>query len=231
MYRAPIALALCLFGTLALAKGPHHTPAGFFDIHVCNRPESSHIIMALFSTEQFDDLEKVTVFTPGGTALGALDMEKFRSFKTAAGKHKRAFITYFQVPTENQNGWYRAEISLKDGRKYEARDYVIDATLPMAAGLSPAPDAENVEMPTELRWDPVPGATHYQIYLHDKWLEQPILTSRILDAPVFKVPPGLLQPGGLYSWSVHARDVNEHVLLGDFNHGATTPQYTFSIKD
>ncbi|MDH4190905.1 MAG: hypothetical protein OEW21_11950 [Betaproteobacteria bacterium] len=39
----------------------------------------------------------------------------------------------------------------------------------------------------------------------------------------------MLQKDGYCAWRVHARDVNEHVLFGDFNHGSLGPQMKFSV--
>lgn len=43
---------------------PHYTPTGFFDVHVCNWPEKPRFLMALFSTQYFDEVAKVPVFAP-----------------------------------------------------------------------------------------------------------------------------------------------------------------------
>ena len=43
------------------------------------------------------------------------------------------------------------------------------------------------------------------------------------------LPAGLLEKGGYYSWIVHARDLNEHFMLGDFNHGSLSATVNFSI--
>ena len=227
---AVLLLALCLMGAVqAYPQDSHYTEAGFFDIHVCNRQENPHFIMALFSSERFDDVAQVSVYTPDGTLLGNLNLDKFHAFKSKSGKDKRAFIEYFGMPIRNADGWYRADILMKDGRRYAARDFVVDAFMPMPTELQPAPGAQDVPMPTELRWDPVPGARYYQIYLRDKWNDELILKTDMIREPFLKLPAGLLQPGGMYGWTIHAQDVNEHILLGDFNHGTTTPEYIFTV--
>lgn len=212
-------------------RDPHYNELGFFDIHVCNWQENPHFFMALFSTEFFDSVAKVSVFTPSGDHLGDLNLTKFRAFKNKAGKDKRAFIDHFPVPAKNVDGWYRAEVQTKDGRTFSAQDYVIDAVMPMPTGMKPEPGAENVELPDELRWNPIPGARFYQVFIRDKWDDKLIFKTDVITTPFLKLPPGLIQPGGSYSWVVHARDVNEHALLGDFNHGTTPPAYTFTVKD
>ena len=45
------------------------------------------------------------------------------------------------------------------------------------------------------------------------------------------VSAGMAKRGGMYSWIVHSRDVNEDLLLGDFNHGSLSKPVVFSVND
>jgi len=45
------------------------------------------------------------------------------------------------------------------------------------------------------------------------------------------LPKDLIESGGLYSWRIHARDINEDIKLGDFNHGSLSPKLTFSVSE
>ena len=211
-------------------QDPHYTKAGFFDIHICNWPDQPPFIMALFSTVQFDIVERVSVYTPSGDLLGDLDLTKFRSFKNKEGKDKRAFITHFAMPAKTTDGWYRAVVAMKDGRSIEAKDYVIHTLMPLPTGMQPAAGATDVVLPGELRWDRVPGAAYYQIFVYDKWNDKLVFTSPVITDRVLKLPAGLLQSGGWYGWKVNARDTNEHILLGDFNHGTTGPESLFTTR-
>jgi len=223
----------CLFSETAYAANegdPHYTPAGFFDAHVCNWPENPRFLMALFSTPRFDEVAKVSVFAPDGKLVGDLDLTRFRAFKTQSGQAKRAFIAHFDLPGKVVDGWYRAEVGLKDGSRFEARDYVIHQFMAQPTGTQPAPDASDVPASTELRWDPIPGAKYYEVFLRDDWAGTEATASGLLTAPRFIPPQGLLQPGGEYVWRIHARDSNGNVLLGDFNHGSLSPEMRFSVK-
>ena len=120
---------------------------------------------------------------------------------------------------------------MKDGTQYEALDYVILHQLAIADQLNPAPGAEAIPLPDKLSWGKVPGAKHYQVFIRDLWKEKDIYTSELLDKPELLLPKGLLKAGGYYAWRVHARDVNEHALLGDFNNGSLTSHVTFSIRN
>ena len=211
-------------------QDPHYIEVGFFDIHVCNWPDRPPFIMALFSTTQFDNVDRVSIYTPSGGLLGDLNLARFRAFKTKEGKDKRAFITHFSMPDKTTDGWYKAVITLKDGRRFEAKDYVIHALMPLPTGMQPAADAKDVPLPGELHWDPVPGASYYQAYVYDKWNDKLVFKTPVIRDTFFKLPPGFLQPGGLYGWTLNARDVNEHVLLGDFNDGTVSPELLFTTR-
>ena len=210
---------------------PHYTPAGFFDVHVCNWPENPRFLMTLFSTQNFGEVAKVSVFAPDGKFIGDLDLNRFRAFKTQSGQAKRAFIAHFDLPGKVIDGWYRAEVGLKDGSRFEARDYVVHQFMAQPTGTQPVPGASDVPASIELRWDPIPGAKYYEVFLRDDWAAGTEVTaSGLLTAPRFVPPQGLLQPGGEYVWRIHARDSNGNVLLGDFNHGSLSPEMRFTVK-
>jgi hypothetical protein len=223
----------CLLSGAVFAEhegDPHYTPAGFFDIHVCNWPEEPRFLMALFSTPRFDEIAKVAVFAPNGKHVGDLDLTRFRVFKTRSGQAKRAFIAQFDLPKKAVDGWYRAEIDLKDGSHSEARDYVIYQIMGQPTGTQPVPGSSNVPVSTELRWDPVPGARFYEVFVKDVWAGNETTDSGLLTEPRFVPPKGLLQPGGEYVWRIHARDSDGNVLLGDFNHGSLGPEMNFTVR-
>lgn len=228
--RLQFACMFVLAQAWADTKDPHYTEAGFFDIHVCNWPDRPPFLMALFSTQQFDSVKQVTLYTPKGEHFGDLDLAKFRAFKTKEGKEKRAFIAHLELPAKPADGWYKAVISMKDGREVEARDYVVHAIMPLPSGLLPAADAVDVPLPVELRWDPVPGASFYQAYVYDRLNDRLVFKSEVIRETAVKIPPGVLQSGAQYGWKLNARDVHEHFLLGDFNHGTTGSELLFTTR-
>jgi len=228
-----ILATLCLLSRAAYAGhegDPHYTPAGFFDTHVCNWPEEPRFLMALFSTPRFDEVAKVSVFAPDGAFVGDLDLARFRVFKSKSGQAKRAFIAHFDLPEKMVDGWYRAEISLKDGSRFEARDYVVHRVMAQATGMQPAQDANDVPASTVLRWAPIPGAKYYEVFLRDEWTGAVAADSGLLTEPRFVPPPGLLKPGGAYIWRIHARDSGGNVLLGDFDFGSLSREMRFTVK-
>lgn len=208
---------------------PHYTKVGFFDIHVCNWPNQPLFFLTLFSSYQFNELAKVEVFTPQGISIGELDFNKYRIIEQKGKPIKKAFIKHFEIPADSGDGWYYALATLKNGKTYRGEDFVVLRKMQRATNLVPAPGAENIALPKILKWDAIPGAKYYQIFIKDLWEGNLIHTSKLLSAPVFKVPKNLLKPGGYYSWRIHARDVNENVILGDFNHGSLTDPMEFTI--
>lgn len=227
-------LAACALSVSATppADDPHYTEVGFFDIHVCNWPDQPLFLMALFSTRHFREIDRIDLIGPDGTELGPLDLNRYRPGEDTDKAEKRVLMTHYPVPEKNPDGWYRARITMKDGRTYDARDHVVQKLLPFAGGHQPATQAENVPMPAELRWDPVPGARFYQVYVRDEWeSERYLLTSKVIADNFLRIPPGLFKPGGSYTWRVHARDVNGDPEWGDFNHGSLARETRFSIAE
>jgi len=210
-----------------LADDPHYNAAGFFDVHVCNWPEKPPFFFVLFSSETYQRIAGVTVLAPDGSTLAELDPERYRELKRAGKPDKRVLVTHVPVTGAARDGWYEARVRLKDGTTLHARDYVIVALMPQARGLQPAAGA-TVGTAVELRWDKVPGATHHMVYVRDLWDDRRVVySSKPAPGNSVKIPPGVLRPDGWYAWRVHSRDVNGHVILGDFNHGSLSPEQEF----
>jgi len=210
---------------------PHYTKVGFFDVHVCNWPDQPLTLLILFSSYDYDNIAKVEAFTPKGHLVGQLNLSRYRLVQEKDKPEKRVFIKQFDIPKGVGDGWYYAIITMKDGQQYQGKDFVILHKMQMAKNTVPKSGAENISLPTKLTWDPVPGAKFYKVFLNDNWQDTTIYTSDLLTKPELILPRGLLSPGGYYSWRIHARDVNENVLLGDFNHGSLTRPMTFSVSE
>ena len=214
----------------SLTADPHYTPAGFFDIHVCNWPDRPLFFLMLFSTERFREVEGVEVVAADGRAVGSLDPQRFIRIERPGKAEKRVFLQEVDVPPEAPSGWYTARVRLRGGEVLTARDYVIVTVLPRASGLAPGRDAV-VDLPVTFSWAPVAGAAYYQVYVRDLWGEGEKLVhqSKLLRELTYRVPDGVLEPDGAYAWKVHARDVDEHVLLGDYNHGSQSEWVPFAV--
>jgi hypothetical protein len=214
-----------------IENDPHRNEMGFFDIHVCNWPDRPVFFKTLFSSTKYDDIQSMEMFHPDGTRLGDLDLRHFMKIDKKGKPYKRVFMKDIPVPENSTDGWYTITVTSKSGKQYTAKDYVVMTRLPRPTGMNPPDGAEDVPMPTELTWDPVPGAKHYQVYIRDAFENKMILSSKLLNEPRIKIKPGLFEPGGVYSWSIHSRDVNENVILGDFNIGSLSDKSIFSIAD
>ena len=86
-------------------------------------------------------------------------------------------------------------------------------------------------MPRALTWNRVEGAGYYEVFIRDLWDDNRLIyTSKLLNEPRLELPAGLIRPGGLYSWLVHARDIDRDIRLGDFNRGSMSRPVTFSVR-
>jgi hypothetical protein len=218
--------------TVTTHDDPHYTERGFFDIHVCNWPNRPLFFMILFSTHEFAALEKVTVYDPRGREVTTIGLARYRLVQQKGKPEKRVFISQWDIADGAENGWYSAQATFTDGRSITARDYVVIESMQRAKNVSPTPDAEDVPMPRQLSWDPVPGARYYQVFIKDVWEDGKLIhTSKLLAEPRLVLPQGLLNPGGMYTWRIHARDTNENIILGDFNHGSLTGEFAFTTAD
>jgi len=229
----PAAL-LCLYclacGAVQAGDDSHYSGAGFFDIHVCNWPDRPLFLMPLFSSERFAEIDRIEVFAPDDSFITELDLQRFRILKRKGKPEKRVFIRQIDMPDNATDGWYSARVKLTDGSQYRARDYVILSQLSQVSGRVPANESVLVQVPAELSWEPVTGAAHYQVFIRDLWNDSKLVyTSKLLQQPRLVLPTGLIESGGSYAWVIHARDTNEHSLLGDFNHGSLNRPATFSV--
>jgi hypothetical protein len=215
-----------------LGTDPHYTPVGFFDVHVCNWPGEPLFFLVLFATEHFAEVLEVEVRGPDGGLLARLDGEGARRVARAGRPEKRVYIRHVPVGPAAPDGWYTATTRLRDGGRVTARDYVIVTALARATGLHPGAEEPPVPLPAQLTWQPVPGARFYQVAIRDRWEgERLVHESPLLAEPGYRVPAGVLQAGGRYAWKVHARDLNGHVLLGDFNHGSQSEWVALALEE
>ncbi|MEN8174613.1 MAG: hypothetical protein ABFS23_02535 [Pseudomonadota bacterium] len=214
-----------------IGDDPHYTPGGFFDIHICNWPEREPFFKLVFSTFDYDDVSRVIVRDPQGQQLADMDFAHYVQFESR-GRPKRAFVNDMLVPADARSGWYTADILFRDGRTFRGEDWVETGLLPLPEPLLPADGAEEVLLPVSLSWEPVAGATHYQVFVRDLWNERNLVfRSKIVPSTTVSIPAGKLEPGGWYEWLVHARDVHEDPRLGDFNLGSQTRYFQFTVKE
>lgn len=214
-----------------LVKDPHYTKVGFFDMHICNWPERPHFFKVLFSTEKFNDVEKMEVFDPSGILLTVLEKKQFMQVKLKNTPEKRVFMVNMDIPLNAATGWYSVKVTTMDGKEYTARDYVPLTRINRVTNMTPPSNEESIALPLTLSWKKVPGAYFYKVYLRDAWSDKLVFQSKLLSDNTLKIPDGKMEPGGYYSWEVHARDINEHILLGDFHMGSMSDKAFFTIAE
>lgn len=209
---------------------PHYNELGFFDIHLCNWPERPNFFKVLFSSEHFKKIDSMKVYTPDNKLLMQLDKDKFIHLKRKGKAEKRVYILDADAPESVVTGWYRIDVKTTDGENYQAEDYVIASRMAKVSDMRPSDDEERV-LPVTLKWKPVAGAQYYKVFVRDAWEDKLVFTSKLTGEEEVQIPADKLQPGGYYSWAVHARDTNEHILLGDFHMGSMSKKAFFAVAD
>lgn len=209
---------------------PHRSQLGFFDIHICNWPNRTNYFKALFGTEKYDQISSMDIFTPENKLLVRLDKNKFRTLKRKNKPNKKVFIVDLDVPNTATTGWYSIRVKTKKGEEYEAKDYVVVNRLKRASDMQPNRD-KRYPMPITLNWKKIVGAQVYQVFVRDEWTGKLVFKTKLISENKVTIPIGKLESGGDYSWRVHSRDVNEHVLLGDFNMGSMSEHAVFSVNE
>ncbi|NOX08286.1 MAG: hypothetical protein GXP22_02140 [Gammaproteobacteria bacterium] len=218
--------------SLAEDNDKHYSPVGFFDIHVCHWPNRPLFLLTLFSTTHYQDIESIQVYAPDDRLLTIIGMERYRIIKDNKHADKRVFMKQVELSKKPLNGWYKTLVTLKNGVVDETRDYVIIKRMDKPKDLQPAHGTELTAPVSHLSWSAVDGALYYQVFIRDLWDEERLIfTSDLLDKPYAELPFGLIQADGWYEWKVHARDVNEDPLLGDFNHGSLSSVHQFTTAN
>lgn len=226
-YRPPVfALPLwaCLSLSAAVSAQPaaalndvHHTAFGTFDMHVCNWPERAPFFVAVFATHRAAEIARVEVLRPDGRRLGDIALDRFELRTDPEHGERQVFKTHFALPDGAPAGWYRARLHMRGGGIVEARDYIEIKIMPQVGALK--------QHAGELRWQPLPGATHYRVIVKDPWQDKKIVyKSDLLREPRLRLPAGSLAPNGDYIWQVHARDTARAAKWGEFNHGSLSPE-------
>ena len=215
-----------------LEQDPHRNELGFFDVHVCNWPDRPLFFKTLFSSTRFDEIRKMEIYLPDGGKLGELSLDDFMPIKKKGKPEKRVFLNDINVPGRGAGtGWYDIKVTTSDGKIHTAKDYVIMSPMQRVDYVTPADGSSGIPMPTALSWKPVAGAAYYQLFVREAFEDKRIVSSKLLSEPRYEFKPGTLEPGGSYTWSVHARDVNEQILLGDYNHGSLSRNFQNSVAD
>lgn len=209
---------------------PHYTPAGYFDLFVCHWPDRPPFLIGLFSTTRYNDIASVEITRPDGRRLGEIALTPHTIANDADGEEKRIFKTRFPPIANAPDGWYQAVITLKNGSRFVARDFVAIRALPIVAGLKPQGDNKPLAVAKTLRWRPLAGDVLYRVTIYDMWQgKTEIYASDLLRAPRLTLPDGVLKPGGAYVWRVHARQATTDAKWGDFNHGSRSAEAMLAI--
>lgn len=217
----------------ATSPGPrdvHQTEFGYFDIFVCNWPDRPPFLVGLFATTRAEEIAKIEVVRPDGKRVGAIALTQPENTKDMHGRERQAYKSQFAGARDMPNGWYEAVITLKNGARVRARDYVQIETMPVVTYLVPSNAAIPLSRARRLRWKPVAGDVFYRVTIQDMWRDKTLVySSDLLRATEFTVPEGVLEPDGQYVWRVHARHATHDPKWGDFNHGSKSAEAMLSV--
>jgi hypothetical protein len=225
------ALSLHADDAPVLDRDPHYTAVGFFDIHICNWPERQHFFKILFSTEKFNEVTEMEVFDPSGSSLATLDKSRFIQLQRKGKPEKRVYMVDLDMSDSARTGWYTIKVKTTDGKEYLARDYVLLTRINRVSDMVPSSEDSAFPLPVTLTWSKVPGAGYYRAFIRDEWTGELVFRTKLISENSIKIPEGKLLPGGYYSWAVHARDINEHILLGDFHMGSMSKKAFFNVAE
>ncbi len=212
-------------------KDPHYNQIGFFDIHLCNWPERPNFFKVLFSSEKYKQIDSMNIYTPDEKLLISLDKQNFKTMKRKNKPDKRLYMVDIDVPDIASTGWYRIDVKTNTGKVHSAEDYVVMTRLDKVTEMQPSGEDKEFSIPINLQWTPVPGAQFYQVFVRDAWTGKMVYQSKLINTNKIKIPDEKLVPGGYYSWAVHARDTNEHILLGDFHMGSISNKIFFNVSE
>lgn len=214
-----------------LKQDPHINALGFFDIHICNWPQRPNYFKVLFNTEKYQYIDSMSVYTPEDKLLVTLDKTKFKTLKRKYRPDKRIYILDIDVPEFATTGWYKIDVKTKNGKSFQAKDYVIMSRLERVSKMTPSGEDIEVRLPVTLQWKTVPGAYYYRVFVRDAWTDELVYSSNTIEKNAIRIPKNRLETGGYYYWSVNSRDLNGHILLGDFHMGSMSEKAFFNVAD
>ena len=109
------------------------------------------------------------------------------------------------IPT----GWYGAKVKTRSGTNIVQKDYVVDTFLPIPNVTYPTPGLTGVPQSPVITWDPVPGATVYEIRLFNEswrdWVYYYPSNRKWTHYTSHEIPPGMLKPNCDYTIRIEAR--------------------------
>ncbi len=135
------------------------------------------------------------------------------------------------IPDSATAGWYSIKVKTADGKEYLARDYVPMVRIKRVTDMAPSSEDSSFPLPVTLTWSKAPGAGFYMVFIRDEWTGEMVFETKLISENSIRIPEGKLLPGGYHSWMVHARDLNEHILLGDFHMGSMSKKAFFNVVE
>lgn len=144
-------------------------------------------------------------------------------------KDKKVFINQIPLPKNSVKGEFTAIVITKNNQIHHYADRMfLDKKVGFAKIDFPKNQATNISKTPTLKWSAPKNGHYYQVFIKDKWTGKSIYSSKTLNKTEFKVPDNLLKNDGWYAWKVHAKDMDETILYGDFNAGSLSEYHSFT---
>ena len=237
-YKALLIFLATLVSTSSFAAqettDKHKDSLGFFDIHYCNWPDRKPFLMLVYATHRHDDIESIEVYDPARNSLGKMNLNKFRYIPATVVKNKsiedkKVFINQIPIPRNTIKGEFTATVVTNNKQIHHYADWMfLDKKVGSAKIDFPTNKASNISKTPILKWQAPENGQYYQVFIKDNWTGKSIYSSKTLNKTEFKVPDKLLKNDGWYAWKVHAKDMDETILYGDFNAGSLSEYHSFT---
>lgn len=163
-----------------------------------------------------------------------MDQNKFRyipptEVKNEKIKDKKVFINQIPLPKNTIKGEFTATVITNNKQVHHYADLMfLDKKVSSAKIDFPANNASKISTTPTLKWIAPENGQYYQIFIKDNWTGESIYSTKTLYQTEFKVPDNLLKNDDWYAWKVHAKDMDETILYGDFNAGSLSEYHNFT---
>ncbi len=120
-------------------------------------------------------------------------------------------------------GDYTFAVTDPDGNTATVVDTLVVNTLPPlnTASFTPRGNQTTADTSPTLNWDPVEGALHYRVRIHDAVTESTVHRGYTGET-TYTVPPGILSPNTQYAYRIDARDAH---FSFDIDNNFRSPAY------
>lgn len=151
-----------------------------------------------------ENIKSVTVQGPGIT--GSLNLNYYSSEEGNTAEYRNDIIydTYTNVP----EGLYTFTVEDENGNTATTTDILVKKEVPQVSYLTPAEGTFVSSGQPVITWnDPEGTPCFYKVRIYQHW-NKLVHQSGILDTGTYIIPAGILKPGEMYGYQIHAYDTD-----------------------